>query len=222
MGQISTVNTAKFLNYASIATNFHDKKEMMERRGKLNEKSLQELKTQTMQEFKKADVLNISLHGVPGQGYDENGNITIAGKLQGLDPNFNQNQINELKNFMLSASFEGLGEPVMNKESLSLLDRGDISIDEFKELWVKNQTGMKSALRAELQAQEKRADEKAEQIKQAKFKPIQATSKPQSNKDEATNEARKLFALIKREYELGKDSFEIFKKVAKIEIDKIA
>ncbi|BCX79590.1 hypothetical protein [Campylobacter sp. 19-13652] len=222
MSQISAVNTSNLLKFASIATRHHDAKEALEKKGNLSEKSLKDLQAQTRQELKSSNLLNISLNGVPGSGIDANGKITIAGKLMGLDESFSKAQINELSSFMLSQSFADLPKPVVNKDSFALLDRADISIDEFKKLWSKNQEKIKAELKNGLLAQEKRADEKVEHIKNAKFKPIQAVSKTKTYKDEASSEYRQFYALIAREFNSGKNVFEILKKVAEGRVDKLA
>lgn len=155
----------------------------------------------------------IYANGIPGSGIDSNGKITIAGKLLGLDPEFDDKKINSLKAFMKNESFVSLGEPIMNAYAFKLLDRSDLSIDEFKRLWSENQQSIKNNFKNANQHLNK------PQSKNNKFKPIQATSKSTTYKDVATNELKKLYEFIEQEFNQGKDIFEILKKVAKRRID---
>lgn len=54
------------------------------------------------------------------------------------------------------------------------------------------------------------------------FKAIQAVSESKTYKDESTNELKKFYEFIKKEFESGKNTFEILKSVAQNRVDKMA
>lgn len=104
-----------------------------------------------------------------------------------------------------------------------LLD-SDLSVDEFKTKWAQytlerrynlflpDETAKNAvSILSELQAQKDSAPKEAER----NFKPVQAVSKMQTYKNEATSELRALFEFIKREFDSGKSVFSILEAVAR-------
>lgn len=117
-----------------------------------------------------------------------------------------------------------------NEPLVKLLD-SDLSVDEFKIQWAKytlkerfnldlKDDDAKNAISIlnELKQKDNPSQPK-EQPKDDKFKPMQVVRKSKTYKDEATSEIKKLYELIQREFNQGKDIFTILKKVAKRKID---
>lgn len=117
-----------------------------------------------------------------------------------------------------------------NSKSISLLD-SDLSIDEFKVKWAQNTLKERFGLTLkdddaskaidilnELQSEQELKDtNKAEQNE--KFKPLEVIRGSQTYKDEAINELQKFYELVKREFDSGKNTFDILKAVAENKID---
>ncbi|WP_078440402.1 hypothetical protein [Campylobacter pinnipediorum] len=121
------------------------------------------------------------------------------------------------------------------RKDTEILDQ-DLSIDEFKTEWAKHtlkerfnltisDDDAKNAiniLNELIKEQKDKSQETEEKNKDNKFKPIQAVSKSTTYKDEATNEIKKIYEIVKREFDLGKNTFDILKKVAQSRVDKLA
>lgn len=118
------------------------------------------------------------------------------------------------------------------REDAKILD-SDLSVDEFKIQWAKytlkerfnldlKDDDAKNAISIlnELKQKDNPSQPK-EQPKDDKFKPMQVVRKSKTYKDEATSEIKKLYELIQREFNQGKNTFEILKKLAENKIDKL-
>ena len=140
------------------------------------------------------------------------GKPTIWGKILGFGTKQEQE---ELKAFR-----DSLGKSAANSaEGSRLMDRADISIEEFKKLYVedvektmKARKEMNEQMRKEL---EEYNENLAKQRAEAKFKPIQATSKSKTYEDKDIR--REFFEnFLKAEREKGTDITEILNQLAKI------
>ncbi|WP_221254190.1 hypothetical protein [Campylobacter sp. 19-13652] len=118
--------------------------------------------------------------------------------------------------------------------SIKMLD-SDMSVEDFKAAFARhtlkerfnvelNDEDAKNALNIlkELKNQDPAKLAKQENKSDDKFKPIQAVSKSVTYKDEASSEYRKFYEFIQREFNSGKNVFEILKKVADSRVDKLA
>ncbi|MGG7048442.1 MULTISPECIES: hypothetical protein [unclassified Campylobacter] len=117
-----------------------------------------------------------------------------------------------------------------SSQTVSLLD-SNLSIDEFKVKWsqyvlqerfgltLKDDDASKAIdILNELQSEQELKDtNKAEQNE--KFKPLEVIRGSQTYKDEAINELQKFYELVKREFDSGKNTFDILEFVAKNRID---
>ena len=140
------------------------------------------------------------------------GKPTIWGKILGFGTKQEQE---ELKAFR-----DSLGKSAANSaEGSRLMDRADISIEEFKRLYaqdvektMKARKEMNEQMRKELEEYNANL---AKQNREAKFKPIQATSKSKTYVDKDIR--REFFEnFLKAEQEKGTDITEILNQLAKL------
>lgn len=68
-------------------------------------------------------------------GVSKNGEVTIYGKLLGLDDKSSLNELSELLSFIMTNSNSINGQIALNDELESLLN-SDLSIEEFKPRWI--------------------------------------------------------------------------------------
>lgn len=68
-------------------------------------------------------------------GVSKNGEVTIYGRLLGLDDKSNLNELSELLSFIMTNSNSLNGQIALNDELESLLN-SDLSIEEFKPRWL--------------------------------------------------------------------------------------
>lgn len=140
------------------------------------------------------------------------GKPTIWGKILGFGTKEEQE---ELKAFR-----DSLGKSAANSaEGSRLMDRADISIEEFKKLYaqdvektMKARKEMNEQMRKELEEYNANL---AKQNREVKFKPIQATSKSKTYVDKDIR--REFFEnFLKAEREKGTDIWDILQKLNKI------
>ena len=140
------------------------------------------------------------------------GKPTIWGKILGFGTKEEQE---ELKAFR-----DSLGKSAASSaEGSRLMDRADISIDEFKKLYaedvektMKARKEMNEQMRKELEEYNANL---AKQRAEAKFKPIKATSKSKTYEDKDIR--REFFKnFLKAEREKGTDITEILNQLAKL------
>ena len=141
-----------------------------------------------------------------------NGELTIRGKRLGLGT---QSEKNELKSFLDSLP---LGSH-SSFEAEKLLNRTDLSFEEFKKLYAQD---VEKTTKANREAVAKINQEMreynanlAKQNREVKFKPIQATSKSKTYEDKDIR--REFFEnFLKAEQEKGTDIWSILQKLNKI------
>ena len=140
------------------------------------------------------------------------GKPTIWGKILGFGTKQEQE---ELKAFR-----DSLGKSAANSaEGSRLMDRADISIEEFKRLYAQDvEKTMKARKEMNEQMRKELEEYNANLVKQnreAKFKPIQATSKSKTYVDKDIR--REFFEnFLKAEREKGTDIWSILQKLNKI------
>ncbi|BCX78643.1 hypothetical protein [Campylobacter sp. 19-13652] len=116
------------------------------------------------------------------------------------------------------------------RDDTALLD-SDMGVDEFKQKWAQyalkkrfgvelNDDDAKNAIEILKELSSKNMPQK--ESEKAKFKPIQAVSKSVTYKYEASSDYRQFYEFIEREFNGGKNIFEILKKVAENRVDKLA
>ena len=140
------------------------------------------------------------------------GKPTIWGKLLGLGTKEEQEELKAFKNSLPE-------DAVMGSVGAALLQRTDISIEEFKKLYAED---IEKTTKAHKEAVEKINQERreynanlAKQNREAKFKPIQATSKSKTYVDKDIR--REFFEnFLKAEQEKGTDITEILSHLAKL------
>lgn len=142
----------------------------------------------------------------------KNGKLTIMGKFLGFGTKQEQEELNAFKGSLLEgATISSVGE--------GLLHRTDISIEEFKKLYAQD---VEKTTKANREAVAKINQEMreynanlAKQRAEAKFKPIQATSKSKTYEDKDIR--REFFEnFLKAEQEKGTDIWDILQKLNKI------
>ena len=140
------------------------------------------------------------------------GKPTIWGKLLGLGTKEEQEELKAFKNSLPE-------DAAMGSVGAALLQRTDISIEEFKKLYAED---IEKTTKAHKEAVEKINQEMreynanlAKQRAEAKFKPIQATSKSKTYVDKDIR--REFFEnFLKAEREKGTDIWSILQKLNKI------
>ena len=140
------------------------------------------------------------------------GKPTIWGKLLGLGTKEEQEELKAFKNSLPE-------DAAMGSVGAALLQRTDISIEEFKKLYAED---IEETTKAHKEAVEKINQEMreynanlAKQRAEAKFKPIQATSKSKTYVDKDIR--REFFEnFLKAEREKGTDIWSILQKLNKI------
>ena len=146
------------------------------------------------------------------QANSVNGKLTIAGKLTGFGTKEEQEELKAFKDSVPA-------DAVMSSVGAALLQRTDISIEEFKKLYaqdvektMKARKEMNEQMRKELEEYNANL---AKQRAEAKFKPIQATSKSKTYVDKDIR--REFFEnFLKAEQEKGTDIWDILQKLNKI------
>ena len=142
----------------------------------------------------------------------KNGKLTIMGKFLGFGTKQEQEELNAFKGSLLEgATISSVGE--------GLLHRTDISIEEFKKLYAQD---VEKTTKANREAVAKINQEMreynanlAKQRAEAKFKPIQATSKSKTYIDKDIR--REFFEnFLKAERKKGTDITEILNQLAKL------
>ena len=164
---------------------------------------------ETMDEAKD---LVLQLYANTLKRYSKDGEPTIQGKLLGLGT---KEEREELIAFKDSLPEDG----AMSSVGAALLLRTDISIEEFKKLYAED---IEKTTKAHKEAVEKINQEMreynknlAKQRAEAKFKPIQATSKSKTYVDKDIR--REFFEnFLKAEQEKGTDITEILNQLAKL------
>ena len=146
------------------------------------------------------------------QSYSIDGKPTIWGKILGFGTKQEQEELNAFRDSLPEgAAISDFGE--------SLMHRADISIEDFKKLYaqdvektMKARKEMNEQMRKEL---EEYNENLAKQRAEAKFKPIQATSKSKTYIDKDIR--REFFEnFLKAEREKGTDITEILNQLAKL------
>ncbi|AQW81202.1 hypothetical protein CPIN17260_0902 [Campylobacter pinnipediorum subsp. pinnipediorum] len=143
------------------------------------------------------------------------GEVSLIGKAMGFDKNFDDKESNNLMEFIKNSSPNK--ELVFDRRAENLLD-STMPIKEFKEKWL----DLMEIIKGEYEERKAQNTNSQENNAKDKFKPIQAVSKSTTYKDEATSEIRKIYEIIKREFDLGKNTFDILKEIAQSGIDKLA
>ena len=140
------------------------------------------------------------------------GKPTIWGKILGFGTKQEQEELNAFRDSLPEgAAMSDFGD--------SLMHRADISIEEFKKLYaqdvektMKARKEMNEQMRKELEEYNANL---AKQNREAKFKPIQATSKSKTYENKDIR--RELFEnFLKAEREKGTDITEILNQLAKL------
>ena len=140
------------------------------------------------------------------------GKPTIWGKLLGLGTKEEQEELKAFKNSLPE-------DAVMGDVGAALLQRTDISIEEFKKLYAedieKTTKAHKEAVAKINQEMREYNENLAKQRAETKFKPIQATSKSKTYIDKDIR--REFFEnFLKAEREKGTDIWSILQKLNKI------
>ena len=140
------------------------------------------------------------------------GKPTIWGKLLGLGTKEEQEELKAFKNSLPE-------DAAMGSVGAALLQRTDISIEEFKKLYAedieKTTKAHKEAVAKINQEMREYNENLAKQRAEAKFKPIQATSKSKTYVDKDIR--REFFEnFLKAEREKGTDIWSILQKLNKI------
>ena len=146
------------------------------------------------------------------QSYSIDGKPTIHGKLLGLGTEEEREELVAFKDSLPE-------DAAMGDVGAALLQRTDISIEEFKKLYAedieKTTKGHKEAVAKINQEMREYNENLAKQNREAKFKPIQATSESKTyvNKDIR----REFFEnFLKAEQEKGTDITEILNALSKL------
>ena len=140
------------------------------------------------------------------------GKPTIWGKLLGLGTKEEQEELKAFKNSLPE-------DAVMGSVGAALLQRTDISIEEFKKLYAedieKTTKAHKEAVAKINQEMREYNENLAKQRAETKFKPIQATSKSKTYEDKDIR--REFFEnFLKAEREKGTDITEILNQLVKL------
>ncbi len=146
------------------------------------------------------------------KGKSIDGKPTISGKLLGLGTKEEEEELRAFKDSLPE-------DAVMGDVGAALLQRTDISIEEFKRLYaqdvektMKARKEMNEQMRKELEEYNANL---AKQNREAKFKPIQATSKSKTYVDKDIR--REFFEnFLKAEQEKGADIAEILNQLVKL------
>ena len=146
------------------------------------------------------------------QANSANGKLTIEGKLTGFGTKEEREELVAFKDSLPE-------DAVMSSVGAALLQRTDISIEEFKKLYaedvektMKARKEMNEQMRKELEEYNANL---SKQRAEAKFKPIQATSKSKTYVDKDIR--REFFEnFLKAEREKGTDITEILNQLAKL------
>ena len=146
------------------------------------------------------------------QSYSIDGKPTIHGKLLGLGTEEEREELVAFKDSLPE-------DAVMGDVGANLLLRTDISIEEFKKLYAedieKTTKAHKEAVAKINQEMREYNENLAKQRAEAKFKPIQATSKIKTYEDKDIR--REFFEnFLKAEQEKGTDITEILSQLAKL------
>ena len=146
------------------------------------------------------------------QANSVNGKLTIAGKLTGFGTKEEQEELKAFKDSLPA-------DAVMSSVGAALLQRTDISIEEFKKLYAedieKTTKAHKEAVAKSNQEMREYNENLAKQRAEAKFKPIQATSKSKTYENKDIR--REFFEnFLKAEQEKGTDITEILNQLAKL------
>ncbi|MBR8464683.1 hypothetical protein KDD93_08935 [Campylobacter sp. faydin G-24] len=115
-----------------------------------------------------------------------------------------------------------------NSKSINLLD-SDLSIDDFKVKWAQHtleerfgltlkDDDASKALAILKELQEQQGDQNNADKSKDKFTPLQAIKNSTTYKDKATSELQKFYEFIKREFDSGKNTFDILKTIAENKI----
>ena len=146
------------------------------------------------------------------QSYSIDGKPTIHGKLLGLGTEEEREELVAFKDSLPE-------DAAMGSVGAALLQRTDISIEEFKKLYAedieKTTKAHKEAVAKINQEMREYNENLAKQRAEAKFKPIQATSKSKTYVDKDIR--REFFEnFLKAEQERGTDIWDILQKLNKI------
>jgi putative surface protein len=146
------------------------------------------------------------------QANSVNGKLTIAGKLTGFGTKEEQEELKAFKDSLPA-------DAVMSRVGAALLQRTDISIEEFKKLYAedieKTTKAHKEAVAKINQEMREYNENLAKQRAETKFKPIQATNKSKTYVDKDIR--REFFEnFLKVEREKGTDIWSILQKLNKI------
>ena len=143
------------------------------------------------------------------QSYSIDGKPTIHGKLLGLGTEEEREELVAFKDSLPE-------DAAMGDVGAALLQRTDISIEEFKKLYAEDiEKTTKAHKEAVAKINQEMREYLAKQRAEAKFKPIQATSKIKTYEDKDIR--REFFEnFLKAEQEKGTDITEILNQLAKL------
>ena len=165
---------------------------------------------ETMDEAKD---LVLQLYANTLKRYSKDGEPTIQGKLLGLGTKEEREELIAFKDSLPEGA-------TMSDVGAALLQRTDISIEEFKKLYAqdieKTTKAHKEAVAKINQEMREYNENLAKQNREKKFKPIQAVSKSKTYEDKDIR--REFFEnFLKAEQEKGTDITEILNQLAKLD-----
>lgn len=156
--------------------------------------------------------IEVKLWGWHMSGWDKEGKVTIWGKALGYDKSISQAESKKLMQFLQDTQIAGLA--MFDSE---LLDRSDLSIEEFKAKWLKFKEDTEKSLGYNQAEQTSNPDES----KIKKYMPQNVVRKSQTYKDEISKEFFTNFLKAQKELGvdiLGKEILELFSRFNKINV----
>lgn len=163
------------------------------------------------------DKIEFNRNGKHLSGVSKDGRITIWGKAMGMDKTISDSEASKLMDFLQNTKIAGI-DMLVDDTGATLLDSADISIEDFKKKWLENKDTLETKLKAENEAFWKEINEHnaniEKQVKEKKFKPIQATSKSVTYKEEVNKEM--FLDFLRAEQEKGTDILDILQKLSKM------
>ena len=165
---------------------------------------------------KDGESFKIGTFGFTQSGFSKDGRVTIWGKYLGYDKSMSNEEVAQLRKFIDSNKVKIIGfegSVSLDTNNISLLDSADISIEEFKEKYIKVQEELAETYSG--LSKYKQGTEDNGKISQKKFKPIQATSKTKTyniNDDEKFKFSQQL---LKLEQSKGIDVLKLMETLEK-------
>lgn len=156
--------------------------------------------------------IEVKLWGWHMSGWDKEGKVTIWGKALGYDKSISQAESKKLMQFLQDTEIAGL--PMFDSE---LLDRSDLSIDEFKTKWLKFKEDTEKSLGYNQAEQTNNPGES----KIKKYTPEKVVRKSQTYKDEISKEFFTNFVKAQKDLGvdiLGREILELFSSFNKINV----